>query len=155
MPGRKKGSRGVAAALASVCLSAATAQALPAPEAHPRGMPEDPAPIVVFFEPGSSDIPNSAQPLANRALAAALKNGEWHVTIEPFVDSTAGEQVEAIAEERARNLVAFFAANGVPEWRVEAGPVRGTRSEDPVIGIDANRVEISFQFDNSAAIAQR
>lgn len=156
MFGREIGRVKVAALLASVCLTAAAAQALPASKSNlPRLPSADAGPIVVFFEPGNSDLPQSAQPLANRALAEAVEKEEWRVRIDPFVGSTAGEEMAAIAAQRAQNLATFLTANGIPEWRVDTRPPQEARTVDPIIGIDAQRVEISFHLDNSATVARR
>jgi len=145
----------VAAALGSMCLVAAAAQAFPASQSHLRHLPSaDTFPIMLFFEPGISDIPQSARPIANRALAEAIEKDGWQVTIAPFVGPAAEADAAAVAEERAQKLVEFLTANGIADSRIEARPVRPTQVEDYEIEFAAQRVEIRIERDETARVAE-
>lgn len=146
------GKMGIAAAAA--CLAYGIANAAPAldgDEAPPKGMTAPP--VLLFFEPGSADVPASARPLANRALAEGLENWRQQLRIEPYVPSAGGDDATALAERRAHNVAAFLRANGVPGWRIATSGVREAEQLDPTFGVSTERVEIRFLTAGAPLVA--
>lgn len=141
-------------AVAAACLAYGIANAAPAldgDEAPPKAVTAPP--VLLFFEPGSADIPTSARPLANRALAEGVENWRRQLRIEPYVPSSSGHEATALAERRAHNVAAFLRANGVPRWRIVTSDVRTAEQLDPTFEVSAERVEIRFQSAGAPLVA--